>query len=453
MTTFHERISSAEAVDIWQAVHQQGFLTASTRSIIIHDLDRLQNRLEILKQVFPESTLHAIAIKANPVVEVLRFCVQCGCGLEAASIEEVELALAANCPPNRIVFDSPAKTTEEIQSCLARGVHLNANEFDELHRIARLLDQQECKSNIGLRINPEISSGKIGQTSVGISGSRFGVSLNSEFEQIVNAFGKFPWLNGLHVHVGSQGCSLDQLCESIGRINELRKSIESATGLTLNFLDIGGGLPAPYSVNDCPPPPQDYFSQLCSEQPDLLTLPLITEFGRSIHAGCGIAFTQIEYVTNHEASFQATVHLGADFLLRPVYRNQEWKHEFFLLDSQGRLKTGKDCQVTLGGPLCFGGDFIGHNIPMAKPEPGDWIAVRDCGAYTTSMWSRHCSRGIPAIVGIKKGLAKLLRQKEKPSDIVQYWSKGTTASTTVGVNSIAAINTLPIETTNSINRG
>ncbi len=89
---------------------------------------------------------------------------------------------------------------------------------------------------------------------------------------------------------------------------------------------------------------------------------LMTEFGRSIQAGCGIAFSQVEYVRpiteNHN---MAVIHLGADFLLRPVYRPEDWKHEFLLLDSNGKLKTGAVEKVTIAGPLCFAGDILREN--------------------------------------------------------------------------------------------
>jgi diaminopimelate decarboxylase len=79
--SFHKRISPAEAQLIWQAAHRRGFLDASHRSLIVHDLDRLRSRLSALTDAFPPNTLHAIAIKANPVVEILRVCVEGGAGL------------------------------------------------------------------------------------------------------------------------------------------------------------------------------------------------------------------------------------------------------------------------------------------------------------------------------------------------------------------------------------
>ena len=424
MKSFHSRIMPADAEMIWRCATERNFLTAGSRSLIVHDFERLQHRIEILQQAFPETTLHAIAIKANPLVEVLKFCVQNGCGLEAASIEEVHLALAAGCDPLQIVFDSPAKTIDEIRFCLDKGIHLNVNGFPELDRIAALYDTSIHQSNVGIRINPEISAGAIGQTSVGSIGSKFGVSINSQRKQIIDAFDRFSWLNGLHVHVGSQGVTLDQLCESILQIDQLRKDIQTKTKRNITFVDIGGGLPAIYDSQASPISPTEYADRIKVEYPELVTeSKLVTEFGRCVHAGCGIAFSQVEYVKRRSTGrYEATVHLGADFLLRPVYRSAEWKHEFLLLDANGQLKSPNESTTTLNGPLCFGGDVIARDILIGEPEPGDWLAIRDCGAYTTSMWSRHCSRGIPGIVSYMDGQLNWLRQQETPEDVVRYWS-------------------------------
>ena len=424
MSSFHSRITPNDAESIWRHACDQDFLTEDSRSLIVHDLGRLQKRIENLQAAFPETTLHAIAIKANPLVEVLKFCVEHDCGLEAASIEEVHLALAANCEPQRIVFDSPAKTIEEIRFCLEKGIHLNVNEFPELGRIAAIYDTSIHLSNVGIRINPEISAGAIGQTSVGSIGSKFGVSINAQRDQIIDAFRRFEWFNGLHVHVGSQGVTLDQLCESIRQIDRLRKEIVSEIKRDIAFVDIGGGLPAIYASSGSSPSPKEYADRIKSEHPELVSdCQLITEFGRCVHAGCGVAFSRVEYVKERSSyQYEATVHLGADFLLRPVYRSNEWKHEFLLLDSKGKVKKTNQSTTTLNGPLCFGGDVIARDIQIGTPEPGDWLVIRDCGAYTTSMWSRHCSRGIPGVAGFLDGQISWLRQQETSEDIVRYWS-------------------------------
>ena len=59
---------------------------------------------------------------------------------------------------------------------------------------------------------------------------------------------------------------------------------------------------------------------------------------------------------------------------------------------------------------------------MARPEIGDWIAIRDCGAYTLSMWSHHCNRGIPAVLGYDGESIRTLRNADTPHDAVRQWS-------------------------------
>jgi diaminopimelate decarboxylase len=425
---FHDRIGPAEVEAIWRASCQAGFLGSSSKSVIVHDLGRLRFRLAELAAAFPAATLHAVAIKANPLVEVLRVVVQCGGGLEAASLEEVYVAIAAGCPPERIVFDSPAKTEAEICESLQLGIHVNADNFAELSRIDEAITRCETTSTIGLRINPEVAAGAIAQTSVGSAGARFGVSIHRDRDQIIAAFARFDWLLGLHIHVGSQGCGIDLLCEAAAKIQSLRSEITNITGRRIRLVDIGGGLPAAYREHDAPATPEQYAQLLRQQAPELMQpdVQLMTEFGRAVQAGCGLALSRVEYVRPTAQGNMAVIHLGADFLLRPVYRPSDWAHEFLLLDQQGAIKSGESAPLTIAGPLCFAGDILATDIDMPQVQVGDWIAIRDCGAYTLSMWSRHCSRGIPTVLGFddEAGEVRLLRQGETPADVAQYWSRG-----------------------------
>jgi diaminopimelate decarboxylase len=385
----------------------------------------MRSRIAELQDAFPENALHAIAIKANPVVEILREVVRAGAGLEAASIEEVELALAAGCPPERIVFDSPAKTRNEIQRALQLGVLLNVDSFDELERVATTRSRCETTSRIGLRINPMVGGGTIAHTSVADAKSKFGVPLESRGQQIVAAFAKYSWLCGLHVHVGSQGCSLDLLVEAAARASALGNQIAAETGRRVSQIDIGGGLSTVYRTGDVAPTPNEYRALLEKRAPELFSsdVRLLTEFGRTIHANCGIALSRVEYVKPPQR--MAVIHLGADFLLRAVYRPQDWHHEFFVLDRDGMPKRGTATPVTIAGPLCFAGDIVAREAPLPPVEEGDFLVIRDVGAYTLSMWSRHCSRGIPAVIGYdppQRPPLRILRPAETPGDLVRFWS-------------------------------
>jgi diaminopimelate decarboxylase len=397
MDVFNRRVSLDDAAAVVQALLSRQLL-GGPPSVIVHDLGLMRARIAALQAAFPERTLHAIAIKANPVVEILREVVRCGVGLEAASLEEVQLALAAGCPADRVIFDSPAKTVDEIQFALRCGAYLNVDNFDELSRLATVRKLCNSPSRVGLRINAMVGGGTIEHTSVSKESSKFGVPLLTDRKRILAAFAEHDWLNGLHVHVGSQGCRLELLCEAAQRIAALRGEIVASTGRNVTHVDIGGGLSTVYRTGDTAPTPAQYRSLLQRLAPDLFCadVRLMTEFGRAIQANCGIAISRVEYVK--PAQRLAVIHLGADFLLRPVYRPDDWPHEFFVLDCHGMPKSESAVPLTIAGPLCFAGDIVARDVLLPPVKPGDWLVIRDVGAYTLSMWSRHCSRGIPAVV-------------------------------------------------------
>ncbi|MCB9755880.1 MAG: diaminopimelate decarboxylase [Myxococcales bacterium] len=403
-------------------------LLQGERAVVVHDLERMRARVRELTRRFPPGTLHAIAVKANPLVAVLRAAVEVGAGLECASLEEVHLALAAGCPPDKIVFDSPAKTLEELEFGLARGLHLNLDNFDELARVDALRGRLPAAPGVvGLRINPGVSAGAIAITSVGSRGSRFGVALASERGAILDAFRRRPWLTGLHVHVGSQGCSIEQLTDAAARTHALADAIDAELGRDqVRALDLGGGLPTAYLASDAPPSLADYTRALAERVPALMSgaRRLVTEFGRAVQAGCGLAISRVEYVKPADGGELAVLHLGADFLMRAVYHPQDWRHEFIALDASGRRKHGPSRPVTLLGPLCFGGDVIARAVELPALTPGDLIAIRDVGAYTLSLWSRHCNRGLPRVLGLERdGAFTVLRERERPEDVVSFWSE------------------------------
>ncbi len=404
-------------------------LVGTERALLFHDLDLLRDRIHGLRAVFPADTLHALAIKANPLVSILEVAVAAGAGLEAASMEEVELALAAGCEPGRILFDSPAKTMLELRQAVAGGISINADHFDELERIAALAPQSFPSRTMGLRINPEVGEGAIAATSVAGVRSRFGVPLSGSRGRLEAVYRRYPWLNALHVHVGSQGCALELLVEGAARATELALHLNALLGHNqITTLDIGGGLSWAYRGGAAAPTPKEYLSALATRIPSLLRPPfrIVTEFGRSVQAGCGVALSRVETVKQVAGIPVAVLHVGADLLLRRVYQPHIWHHAFLVLDSSGALKQGPLAPHSLAGPLCFSGDILASEVLLPPISPGDFVAILDAGAYTLSMWSRHCSRGMPAVYGMEGDdqdlRLSLLRREETAADIVRFWS-------------------------------
>ncbi len=432
MNAWTERAPIESVAPILAAARAAGRVADDDTALVFHDLDRMRDRIGELRGAFPAGALHAVAVKANPLVEVLRHCVEAGAGLECASMEEVALSLAAGCPPDQVVFDSPAKTPQELAHALDLGVVLNLDNFEELARVARLrAAMPECAATVGLRINPMVGTGSISMTSVAGRLSKFGVPILGHESDVVQAFADHPWLEGLHVHVGSQGCGTELLAKGIERALAIRAQIEAELGAgRVKWIDGGGGLPVQYLQGDTPPSLEEYAKVLRRDASGLWgpgAPRLLTEFGRAIQAGCGWAISRVEYVKQEGEDRMAVIHLGADFLMRRVYRPEDWKHEFVVLDADGHPKSGPTRAWSLAGPLCFGGDIVLRDAPLPDPAVGDLVLVRDVGAYTMSMWSRHCSRGLPKVLGYRSGVGgdpqlSLLRRREGPQDVVRFWS-------------------------------
>jgi len=406
-----------------QQALETGYFRECDTSVVLYDLDRLEQGFAAIRSAFPGETLHAVAVKASPLPPILALLSGLGAGAEAASLPELHLALAAGNPAERIVFDSPAKTLEELRFALARGVHINADNLDELARLDALAGTSGHIPRAGLRVNPQVGHGAIRATSVAGRYSKFGVPMAARRE-IKAAFDAYPWLSGLHVHVGSQGCPLELLVAGVGAVYDLALEINREQGAgRVRLFDLGGGLPAAYRDEDAPPTPAVYAAALRERCPELFSgaFSLVTEFGRSLFAPCAVAASRVEYVKIQPGHKTAVIHLGADMFVRECYNPKAWSHRVRLLDRTGREKTGRTGCWHLAGPLCFSGDFPIRRARLPAVSPGDIIVIEDVGAYTLSMWSRYNSRQMPRVLGGHRGRFAVLREREEPGEVVDFW--------------------------------
>jgi diaminopimelate decarboxylase len=441
VSSWLERPTGQVVARVADAALSGGLVGPDVGAVVFHDLDLLDTRIAELRAAFPPSAVHTVAVKANPLVEVLRACVEQGTGLEAASWEEVALALAAGCAPSRVVYDSPAKTRTEIGWALAAGIHVNADSLDELDRIIEVhAEMPTSTATVGLRVNPVVGSGSIESTSVASPSSRFGERVSDELADALaaRAHGR-PWLRGLHSHVGSQGMPVETLAAAAGVVSEFRDAVHERLGrFQLDVIDLGGGATTNYT-GEAAVDPADLARRYRECAPSLFAddTTLVTEFGRALQANCGWALNRVEYVNRTLAQPVAVTHLGADFLMRAAYQPGHWRHRISRLatvaEQDGAAERDEPGAVPseawiVSGPLCFAGDVVSRDARLPGLEAGDWLVVHDVGAYTMSMWSRHCNRGMPAVLGYRDGgttpRLTVLREREHAEDVVRQWSRG-----------------------------
>ena len=373
--------------DISKVIAQlQGQVNEQDTSLIVAHLPALNQRLDFLSRSFSKNTLHAIAVKTNPHPQMLKHLVDVGYGLEAASIEEVNMAMAVGCAPSKIVFDSPVKTRSEID-CVAglTDMLVNVNSIGELNRFP-----SDATCTIGIRVNPQVHTGAPEMFDVSRNESKFGVAISSK-QDIIDAALAHP-VSALHMHSGSQMKDLQVQRGALEALKALADEINAASPGKIHTLDIGGGLPSePLSDQTR----MAEYGAIVHEVFAGSEYNLVTEFGQWVHAEAGFALSRIEYVLDASRIF---IHLGADFFMRDAYT----KARPFALEvwsDEGRPIEGDKGTFDIAGPLCFAGDYLAHGAVLpAKTTEGNWLSINGTGANTYALWSRHCSRTVPKCI-------------------------------------------------------
>ncbi|MGW4701343.1 diaminopimelate decarboxylase [Streptomyces sp. NPDC004285] len=391
-----------------RATVDQGLLSAAEPVVALLDTAGIHASATALTSAFAAVTdapvLHAFAVKACPLVPVLRLLHEAGLGVEVASPGELALARAAGIPPSHTVLDSPAKTPAELRQALALGIAVNADNLQELARLDALVASAPTASPLGLRVNPQVGAGSIGALSTATATSKFGVALRDEGarEAVVQAYLERPWLTRLHTHTGSQGIPLPLMAEGVGEAYALAEEINRAAGRQqIDTLDIGGGLPVNFTSDEETPTYAEYAGLLASTVPGLLDgrYRLVTEFGRSLLAKHGTVLARVEYTKTSGGRPIAVTHAGVQLATRTVYAPESWPLRVLAYDAEGRPRTGDPTVQDVAGPACFAGDLLaaGRELPLLRP--GDVVAVPDTGAYGFAHHYAYNSLPRPAVHG------------------------------------------------------
>jgi diaminopimelate decarboxylase len=191
--------------------------------------------------------------------------------------------------------------------------------------------------------------------------------------------------------------------EAVKSLMEL--AIEANNTLELNgierkitALDIGGGLSPEILGENQESNMRSYARAITENCPEIVNFKLITEFGQWCYFYTGYAYSRVEYSLIRGDKKIIFIHLGADFLMRDAYSKPRGL-SFLTFDIKGELKTTTSSLFDIAGPLCFAGDYVTKNQLLQDPEEGDWLGLVNTGSNSIGLWSRHCSRMVPKVLG------------------------------------------------------
>ena len=377
----------------------------------IYSYARIVQNYRTFEDAFsPIPHLIAYAVKANSNGAILRALAQQGCGADVVSGGELALALRAGIPSQRIVFAGVGKQKQELKHAIESQI-LSINvesvgELDLLHQIASAI---KIPARIAIRINPNIDPKTHPFITTGRATDKFGIAAADAVDAFRYA-SKHPELHviGVHLHLGSQITELSPYQAALDILFSLVENL-AGEGIRLQYLDIGGGLGISYTGEPVPGP-IDLASAIVPRVQGWEGT-LILEPGRSIVGDAGALMTKVLYRKPGPLRPFLIVDAGMNDFIRPCLYQAQHRVTPVICDER------KTEAVDVVGPVCESADVLARECLLPEVKPGEYLAIRDVGAYGFSMASTYNCRPRPAEVMVKGKEAFLIRQREKMDDL------------------------------------
>ncbi|MGW0750650.1 diaminopimelate decarboxylase [Streptomyces sp. NPDC002587] len=384
------------------------------------DEGEVRERCRTYRDAFPEADV-LYAAKAFLSRAMVRWVREEGLGLDVWSAGELELAVTAGFPPERIVLHGNARSPRDLEAALRLGVgRIVIDSPSEIARIAAAVGP-DGRQKVMVRVVPGVSACGHDKIRTGTDHQKFGLSLTDGGAQ--HAIARIlsqPQLEltGLHCHIGSQITDGKPYLVALRRMVGLMARIRDTHGIVLPELDMGGG----HGIAHRPGEPALDLTALARRlRAELvegcaaagLTVPrLAVEPGRAIVGPAGVALYRVLTVKHTSEKVFVAVDGGMSDNPRPALYGVRYAPRIV-----GRASAAEPCTATVLGWHCEAG-----NIPAADVElpgdirPGDLLAVPVAGAYQLSTASGYNLVGRPAVIAVHGGSARIMVRRETLDD-------------------------------------
>jgi diaminopimelate decarboxylase len=357
------------------------------------------------------------SVKANSNLAVLRALVALGAGVDTVSRGEIFRALEVGADPKKIVFSGVGKREDEIEYALAQGIlAFNVESASELHAIERVAARMGKRAPISLRVNPDVDAETHPYISTGLKKNKFGIPVAEAKKTFLEARAmQHLEVVGIDCHIGSQLTKTSPFKDAIARLGELARALVKE-GVSIRYVDIGGGLGIPYNQED-PPSPAEYGKAIEDAMAAFsgLDVTLICEPGRVIVGNAGVLVTRTLYLKQGEIKNFVIVDAAMNDLIRPAF------YDSYHASWPVKKQSGPQSYVAdVVGPICETGDFLARDRALAqKPAEGDILALMSAGAYGFTMSSNYNTRPRAAEIMVRGGEYAVVRKRETIEELVR----------------------------------
>ncbi|MEV7723431.1 diaminopimelate decarboxylase [Streptomyces sp. NPDC087917] len=388
--------------------------------VYVLDEGEVRARCRAYRAAFPDADV-LYAAKAFLSRAMVRWVEEEGLGLDVCSAGELELAVTAGFPADRVVLHGNAKSPRDIEAALRLGVgRIVIDSSSETARIAAAVGTGGFQ-RVMVRVSPGVSAGGHEKIRTGTDDQKFGLSLadGSAQHAIARILGQPQLeLTGLHCHIGSQITEVRPYVTAVRRMVGLMARIRDSHGVVLPELDMGGGHAIAYRPGEAALDPAVLARGLRAElaascAAARLPVPrLAIEPGRAVAGPAGVAVYRVLAVKHTGERVFVAVDGGMSDNPRPALYGVRYAPRLI-----GRRSAAGARTATVVGRHCEAGDVLAADVELpGDVHPGDLLAVPVAGAYHLSMASGYNMVGRPPVVAVHEGTARLLVRRETLAD-------------------------------------
>jgi diaminopimelate decarboxylase len=383
--------------------------------LVVYCEQTVRARARAYREAAPDAvTLYGS--KAFPNVALLALLAGEGVGADVSTLGELELALRAGVPGDRIVLHGNNKSDAELTRGAEAGVWLVVLDAeDEIERAA-----SAGVERVLVRVTPGIDPDTHDAIKTGHRGSKFGLPPEQALRAIARAGELGLDVQGLHVHLGSQLLDVSPARFSVDWLAAFAAECKSELHWTPRVVDAGGGLGIRYVETDAAPTIGDFAGTIVERLGrawalhDLHLPQLVFEPGRSLVGEAGVTLYRVGVV---KSSTETTTYVAVDGGMSDNPRPQLYEARFSCLLAN-RADEPPAGTYTVCGKHCESGDVLVERASLPAPARGDLLAVPATGAYTLAMASNYNAVPRPAAVLVVDGSARLIRRRETLDDLL-----------------------------------
>lgn len=356
------------------------------------------------------------AVKATPTPAILKILQEEGCGADCASYVELILANKCGFDKSEIMFSSNDTPAEEFLLAKKLGATINIDAYNHIEFLSTLAGF-EFPETMSLRYNP----GGVFTMGTKIMDnpeeSKFGMT-KAQLIQGIRDLQKLGVKKfGMHSFLASNTVTNEYYPKLAQQLFELALEIREKTGVSLDFINLSGGIGVNYRPDEAPNDIAVIGEGVHRVYDEVLTanglgeVKIYTELGRFMLAPHGLLVTR---VLHRKQTYRTYIGVDASAvnLMRPAFYDA-YHHITVIGKEEDKVKE----IVDVTGSLCENNDKFARQRELPVIDEGDLLVIHDTGAHGFSMGYQYNAKLRSAELLLQQdGSTRMIRRAERPED-------------------------------------